>query len=106
MELPVRSRGPRLYSLVDLHPLTLADPPTRKVQAGPPVKRTVIGPLPSTFTELLTLAATVAVPSAPIAASFTARFAASRLETPRTTAVTLSARPDSLALVEAVHHGV
>ena len=83
---------------VDLRPVSLADPPTRKGQAGPPVSRTVIGPEPSTFTELLTFAATVAVPSAPMVASLVARFTASRLEIPRTTAVSLPACPDRLAL--------
>jgi hypothetical protein len=68
------------------------------VHDGEPLRLTVEGPDASTVTELLTLAATLAVPSAPIVASLLSRFAASRVETPRTTAVVLPARPPRVAL--------
>ena len=87
-----------------MHPLTLVEPLTRRVQAGPPVSRIVAGPEPSILTELLTLAAMVAVPSAPIVASLAASFATSRLEMPRTTAVSLSACPLSEAFAGCTVH--
>src|SRR5438045_1575265 len=79
-------------------PLTLTEPLTRRVHAGRPVNRAVAGPEPSTLAELLTFAATVALPSAPIVASLAESPAASRLEMPRTTAVSFAACPARVAL--------
>jgi hypothetical protein len=62
------------------------------------VRRTVAGPVASTFAELLTEASIVAAPSAPIVASLVMRVAASRLEMPRITAVRVDAAPASRAL--------
>ena len=78
MELPVRRRSPRDGELSYLQPLTLADPFTRKVQAGRPPSVIETGPLASTVAVFVALALIVAAPSAPMVASLVARVDASR----------------------------
>src|SRR3954451_4518935 len=72
-------------------PVTLADPATRRVQAGLPLSLIVAGPFASIFAESLTLAEIVAAPSAPSVASLAESASASRVEMPRITAVILAA---------------